>query len=116
MVSLPSKAEKPWLAKNVLLCLCRSTGVGAQTDIIPELYDLYDLAHVARWEPYNLHHLGHVSRDGFVLIDPAQHVTTAGYDLDRDLSDLSDVDRDLSHLSVRREVTSHRRLVTEPTV
>ena len=60
MVSLPSKAEKPWLAKNVLLCLCRSTGVGAQTAIIPELYDLYDLAHVARWEPYNLHHLGHV--------------------------------------------------------
>ena len=23
--------------------------------------DLYDLAHVAEWEPYNLHDVGHVS-------------------------------------------------------
>ena len=30
--------------------------------------------------------------------DPAQHLTTAGYDLD----DLYDLDRDLSDLSVRR--------------
>ena len=28
---------------------------------IPDLYDLYDLAHVAGWEPYNPHDLGHVS-------------------------------------------------------
>ena len=32
-----------------------------------DLYDLYDLAHVAGWEPYNLHDLGHVSWVGSVL-------------------------------------------------
>ena len=32
-----------------------------------DLYDLYDLAHVAGWEPYNLHDLGHVSWVGIVL-------------------------------------------------
>ena len=26
-----------------------------------DLYDLYDLAHVAGWEPYNLHDLGYAS-------------------------------------------------------
>ena len=28
---------------------------------MPDLYDLYDLAHVAGWEPCNLHDLGLVS-------------------------------------------------------
>ena len=32
-----------------------------------DLYDLYDLAHVAGWEPYNLHCLGRVSWVGSVL-------------------------------------------------
>ena len=31
------------------------------------MHDVYDLAHVAGWEPYNLHDLGHVSRVGPVL-------------------------------------------------
>ena len=37
---------------------------------IPDLYDLYDLhdlAHVAGWEPYHLHGLGHVSWVGYVF-------------------------------------------------
>ena len=48
---------------------------------IPDLYDLYDLAHAAGWEPYNLRNLGHVSRVGSALLftDRAQHlITTAG--------------------------------------
>ena len=28
-----------------------------RTDDLYDLYDLYDLAHVAGWEPQNLHHL-----------------------------------------------------------
>ena len=32
-----------------------------------EPYDLYDLAHVAGWEPYTLHGLGHVSSVGSAL-------------------------------------------------
>ena len=28
---------------------------------MPDLYDLNDLAHVTGWEPFNLHHLGHVA-------------------------------------------------------
>ena len=40
---------------------------------------LYDVAHVAGWEAYNLHNLGQVSCVGSVLYtDPAQHVITAG--------------------------------------
>ena len=27
---------------------------------MPDLYDLYDLAHVTGWELYDLHDLGHV--------------------------------------------------------
>ena len=46
-----------------------------------DLYDLYDLAHVAGWEPYNVHDLltGHVSGVGSVLQHtfPAQHLTMA---------------------------------------
>ena len=44
--------------------------------------------------------------------DPAQHLITAGQDLDgldRNLSDLSDLDRDLSDLSVRRVEASWKR-------
>lgn len=52
---------------------------------------VYDPAHVARWEPYNLYDNGHVSFVGSVL-DPAKHNTKAGWDLiyylDRDLSDV----------------------------
>ena len=47
---------------------------------------MYDLAYVARWEPYNLHDL--------YSTQYAQHLITAGNDLgflDRDQSDLSDV-------------------------
>ena len=32
------------------------------------LYDLYDLAHVAGWEPYGRHDLGHVSWAGSATI------------------------------------------------
>ena len=32
-----------------------------------DLYDLYDPAHVAGWEPYTLHDLAHVSLVGSVL-------------------------------------------------
>ena len=62
-----------------------------------QLYDLYDLAHVAGWDPYNLHDLltAHVSWAESVLLsaDPPQPLTTAGEeldDLDYDLSDLSE--------------------------
>ena len=34
---------------------------------VPDLYDLYDLAHVSGWEPYVLHDLARVSSVGFVL-------------------------------------------------
>ena len=51
-------------------------------DLIPILYDVYDLcdlAHVAGWDKYNLHDLAQVSWVGSVLIgDPAQPLTTAG--------------------------------------
>ena len=40
-----------------------------------DLYDLYDLAHVAGWEPYNLHDPGHVPWVGSVL---QRSCTTAG--------------------------------------
>ena len=40
-----------------------------------DLYDLYELAHVAGWEPYNLHDLANISWVGSVLYtDPAQHL------------------------------------------
>ena len=32
-----------------------------QTDLFPILYDLYDPAHVAGWDPYDLQDLGHVA-------------------------------------------------------
>ena len=64
-----------------------------------DLCDLYDLAHAAGWEPYNLHDIliGHASWVGSALrtyADPAQPLTTAGEELDdrgHDLSDLSDL-------------------------
>ena len=40
--------------------------------------DLYDLAHVAAWELYNLHDLGNVSCVDLYGTDPAQDITTAG--------------------------------------
>ena len=41
------------------------------------MYDMYDRAHVARWEPRNLHDLGYVSWVGPYCTDPAQHLITA---------------------------------------
>ena len=56
---------------------------------IPDLYDLcdlYDLAHVAVWEPCILRDLRHVAGVGSILCtDPSQPITTAGEELD-DLS------------------------------
>ena len=43
---------------------------------IPELYDmddLCDLAHVAGWEPYNLHDLAHVSCVGSICTVQIMH-------------------------------------------
>ena len=65
---------------------------------IPDLYDLYDLAHVDGWEPNSLH-LNRTCLLGWICTiytDPARHLRTAGEDLDdlddlSDLSDLSDV-------------------------
>ena len=88
-----------------------------QTDDLCDLHDLYDLfqlhdldlpgkadrlsilcdlAHVAGWEPYNLHDLARVSWVGLVhYTDAAQQaLTTAGEeldDIDHELSDLSDL-------------------------
>ena len=61
-----------------------------------DLYDLYDVAHVAGWELYNLHDLGHVSWVGSALYRSCttSHNGRLGStvdDLDRDLSDLSEV-------------------------
>ena len=52
----------------------------------------YDLAHVAEWEPYNLHDQYTALVPGLELYhtDPAQHIITAGDNLD-DLDDLSDL-------------------------
>ena len=50
---------------------------------------LFDLAHVAGWDPYNRHGLGHISWVGSVLcIDPAQPFT-AGEELDDKFADRS---------------------------
>ena len=38
-----------------------------KADMFPALYDL---AHIAGWEPYILHDLAHVSWDGYVLCGP----------------------------------------------
>ena len=49
--------------------LLNDTRSAMQGRYIPDLYDLchlYDLAHVAGWERYNQHHLGHVSWVGSV--------------------------------------------------
>ena len=99
----------------------------SRTDDLYDLHDLYDLfqlhdldlpgkadrlsilcdlAHVAGWEPYNLHDLARVSWVGLVhYTDAAQQaLTTAGEELD-------DIDHglsDLSYLSVRGVRTSDR--------
>ena len=48
------------------------------------IYDLYDLAHVAGWEPYNPHDLAHcfLGLDLPYKADPAQPLTTADEELD----------------------------------
>ena len=52
---------------------------------------IYDLAHVAGWEPYNLHDLGHASyRLDLYYTDPAQHIVAGGYNLDDLVIDVSD--------------------------
>ena len=56
---------------------------------------MYDLAHVAGWDPYSLHDLAHVSWVGSVLhryTYVAPSLTTAGEELDY-------IDQHLSHLS-----------------
>ena len=55
--------------------------------------DLYDLAHVAGWEPNNLHGLEHISCVSDLVLHRSctTHLTTAGWDLnnlDRDLSEV----------------------------
>ena len=64
----------------------------AEISSTPDLYDLYDLAHVAGWEPYVLHGLG----QDLYSTDITQHLITAGQNL-IDLSDLS-----VDDISVRR--------------
>ena len=52
--------------------------------------------------PHDQHDLAHVSWVDLYYADPAQHLMTAGEeldDLDHDLSDPSDLDHDLSDLS-----------------
>ena len=69
--------------------LLHDLDISKHLDLFPILYDL---AHVAGWEPYNLHDLGRVSWVGSVpYTDPAQSLATAGEELDYldDLSDLS---------------------------
>ena len=39
-----------------------------------DLYDLYDLAHVAAWEPYNLHDLARVSWVGVCTIQILRNI------------------------------------------
>ena len=48
-----------------------------------DLYDLYDLAYVAGWKPYNdLHDMAHVSWElDLCHTAPAQHPIPAGWDL-----------------------------------
>ena len=57
--------------------------VSGQTDkYIPDLYDLYDLAHVAGWGPYNLHGLQqeHLSLESDpYYADPTQLVPVLDY-------------------------------------
>ena len=44
-----------------------------------DLSDLYDVAHVAGWEPHSPHDVGHISGVGSDLYstDSAQHLTAA---------------------------------------
>ena len=48
------------------------------------LYDLYDLAHVAAWQWYNLHALAHVSWVGSIstVQIPQKPLTKAGGEVD----------------------------------
>ena len=63
---------------------------------------MYDLAHVARWEPYNPHDLPRAGFLGWICVTytaPAQYLITAGKDLE-DLEDLDDVDRHLPDVCI----------------
>ena len=42
---------------------------GFREDAIYGLYELYDLAHVAGWEPYSLHDLGRTYFLGWICIN-----------------------------------------------
>ena len=58
-------------------------GLSGQILYIPHMYDLYDLAHVARSEPYNLRHLARICWVVSILLillytDPAQDLIKAG--------------------------------------
>ena len=61
---------------------------------------IYDLAHVAGWEPHTLHDPGHVPRVGSVLLicRYATPLTTAG----GELCSRTTVDHDLSARVVKR--------------
>ena len=40
-----------------------------------DVYDLYDVAHVAGWDPYHVHDLGHVSEGlDIYYTHPAQYL------------------------------------------
>ena len=43
---------------------------------------LYDIGHVAWWDPYNLRDLARIPRLDLYYADPAQPLTTAGEELD----------------------------------
>ena len=68
-----------------------------------------DLAHVAGWEPCNLHNLGHVSLIGSTILHrSAQHLITTGEDLHGLRVDLSNVQHFME--SIRRLYTPHENL------
>ena len=72
--------------------------MGSEMCIRDRIPDLYDLAHVAGWEPCNLHDLGQVSWVGSVLICTVQILQNLSQ---RQVRNVDDLDHDLSHLSVR---------------
>ena len=49
-----------------------------QDRYVPDLHDLCELAHVARWEPHNRRDLARISWEGSArYTDPPQPLTTA---------------------------------------
>ena len=61
-----------------------------QAGQIQHIPDLYDLAHVAAWELYNLQDLGQVSWVRYEVCRSCTPPITAGYDLDCIYRDMSD--------------------------